>query len=238
MLALHGQTKSITYTASPLFKSPHRKHTHVSSRSLHACIERPNIESGSSSALLEPRPQHSHPTRGYEDVLDCVLKVFCTHCEPNYELPWAMTPQRQSTSSAFIIQGRRILTNAHSVEHHTSIMVKKRYSDTKYPAKVAAIGNECDIAQLHVENEEFWEDFEKQVGMRETRRAYLQPGPLPQLQDSVLVIGYPSPGNQISVTAGVSSRVEMQHYIHGQGELLAVQIDAAVRIIHSSCLIS
>lgn len=107
-------------------------------------------------------------------------------------------------------------------------MLKKRYSDTKYPARVVAIGNECDIALLEVDSEQFWEDFDEHVGMDDGRHAFLTPGPLPELQDPVLVIGYPSPGNQISVTAGVTSRVEMQNYVHGQGELLAVQIDAAV----------
>lgn len=139
-----------------------------------------------------------------------------------------MTAQRQTTSSAFIIKGRRILTNAHSVEHYTSVMVKKRYSDTKYKAEVVAIGNECDIALLEVKGKEFWDEFDQHVGLDDGRHPFLTPGPLPELQDPVLVIGYPSPGNQISVTAGVSSRVEMQHYVHGQGELLAVQIDAAV----------
>lgn len=176
--------------------------------------------------LINPHP----PAHAYEYVLDAVVKVFCTHCEPNYELPWAMTPQRHSTSSAFIIPGRRILTNAHSVEHHTSVRLKKRDSDTKYAAHVVAIGNECDIALLRVDSEEFWADFERQ----DSTTTSLTPGPLPQLQDSVLVIGYPSPGNQISVTAGVSSRVEMQHYVHGQGELLAVQIDAAVCLFPTS----
>lgn len=139
-----------------------------------------------------------------------------------------MTPQRHSTSSAFIIPGRKILTNAHSVEHYTSVLVKRRYSDTKYPAKVMAIGNECDIALLAVENEEFWQEIESHVARHVSRVPYLMAGELPRLQESVLVIGYPSPGNQISVTAGVASRVEMLDYVHGDGELLAVQIDAAV----------
>lgn len=168
-------------------------------------------------------------SRSYERVLDCVLKVFCTHCEPNYELPWAMTPQSTSTSSAFIIRGRHILTNAHSVEHHTSVKVKHRDSDTKYAATVVAIGIECDIALLKVEDEEFWSHFdEHSTNAKPNRAPYLTPGPLPHLQDSVFVVGYPSPGNQISVTAGVASRVEMQQYVHGQDELLTVQIDAAV----------
>lgn len=177
-------------------------------------------------SLLESNTPH----QSYEDVLNCVLKIFCTHCEPNYELPWAMTPQRTSTSSAFVIHGRRILTNAHSVEHHTSIKIKKRDSDKKYTASVVAIGNECDIALLKVDDDSFWNQFEEET---HDRVPYLTPGPLPQLQDPVLVVGYPSPGNQISVTAGVSSRVEMQHYVHGQGELLTVQIDAAVSLLAS-----
>eukprot|EP00178_Gracilaria_changii_P003773 TRINITY_DN156_c0_g2_i1.p1 TRINITY_DN156_c0_g2~~TRINITY_DN156_c0_g2_i1.p1 ORF type:complete len:548 (+),score=58.63 TRINITY_DN156_c0_g2_i1:348-1991(+) len=168
-----------------------------------------------------PQPSKRH---SIDFVLDSVLKVYCTHCEPNYELPWAMTAQRHSTASAFIISGRRILTNAHAVEHHTSVRLKKRYSDVRYHAKVVAIGNECDIALLQVDDEEFWDEFEE----CHDSKSLLYPGPLPELQDAVRVIGYPSPGNQISVTAGVCSRVEMQHYVHGQDELLAVQIDAAI----------
>lgn len=180
-----------------------------------------------SSAVTEARPNHSNlKKRSYDHVLDSVLKVYCSHCEPNYELPWSMTAQRHSTSSAFIIPGRRILTNAHSVEHHTSVRVKKRYSDIKYDAEVIAIGNECDIALLKVHDEYFWEEFEENHGTDQL----LYPGPLPELQDPVRVIGYPSPGNQISVTAGVCSRIEMQHYVYGQDELLAVQIDAAVSL--------
>lgn len=108
------------------------------------------------------------------------------------------------------------------------MLVKKRYNDTKHAAKVVAIGNECDIALLAVEDEEFWREFESHMEPYESRVPYLMPGELPQLQDPVLVVGYPSPGNQISVTAGVASRVEMLDYLHGEGELLAVQIDAAV----------
>jgi hypothetical protein len=56
--------------------------------------------------------------------------------------------QTYSTSSGFVISGRQILTNAHSVEHYTVVKVKKRGCDQKFIAKVLAIGNECDIALL------------------------------------------------------------------------------------------
>jgi hypothetical protein len=77
--------------------------------------------------------------------MDAVVKVFCVHTEPNFSLPWQRKRQYSSSSSGFIIGGRRVLTNAHSVEHHTQVKLKKRGSDTKYLATVLAIGNECDI---------------------------------------------------------------------------------------------
>lgn len=77
--------------------------------------------------------------------MDAVVKVFCVHTEPNFSLPWQRKRQYSSSSSGFIIKGRRVLTNAHSVEHHTQVKLKKRGSDTKYLATVLAIGTECDI---------------------------------------------------------------------------------------------
>jgi hypothetical protein len=41
--------------------------------------------------------------------------------------------------------GRRVLTNAHSMEHHTQVKMKKRGLDTKYLAIVLAIETKCDI---------------------------------------------------------------------------------------------
>lgn len=79
--------------------------------------------------------------------MDAVVKVFCVHTEPNFSLPWQRKRQYSSSSSGFVISGRRVLTNAHSVEHHTQVKLKKRGSDTKYLATVLAIGTECDIGK-------------------------------------------------------------------------------------------
>jgi len=48
-----------------------------------------------------------------------VLQIFCTHSEPNFSLPWQRKRQYSSTSSGFITDAKRILTNAHCVDHHT-----------------------------------------------------------------------------------------------------------------------
>lgn len=150
-------------------------------------------------------------------AMDAVVKVFCVHTEPNFSLPWQRKRQYSSSSSGFVIGGRRVLTNAHSVEHYTQVKVKKRGSDTKYLATVLAIGTECDIALLSVNDDEFWEGV-----------APVEFGELPALQDAVTVVGYPIGGDTISVTSGVVSRIEILSYVHGSTELLGLQIDAAI----------
>lgn len=149
--------------------------------------------------------------------MDAVVKVFCVHTEPNFSLPWQRKRQYSSSSSGFIVGGRRVLTNAHSVEHHTQVKVKKRGSDTKYLATVLSIGTECDIALLTVKDDEFWEGVSP-----------VEFGDLPALQDAVTVVGYPIGGDTISVTSGVVSRMEILSYVHGSTELLGLQIDAAI----------
>ncbi|KAI9078074.1 hypothetical protein K1719_039999 [Acacia pycnantha] len=149
--------------------------------------------------------------------MDAVVKVFCVHTKPNFSLPWQRRKQYSSSSSGFIIEGRRVLTNAHSVEHHTQVKLKKRGSDTKYIATVLAIGTECDIALLTVSDDEFWEGVSP-----------VEFGDLPALQDAVTVVGYPIGGDTISVTSGVVSRIEILSYVHGSTQLLGVQVDAAI----------
>ncbi|PSC74876.1 Protease Do-like 9 [Micractinium conductrix] len=152
-----------------------------------------------------------------DQLMEAVVKVFTVHSEPNFSLPWQRKRQYSSSGSGFAIAGRRLLTNAHCIDHHTQVKVKRRGSDTKYVAKVLAMGVECDIALLTVEDESFWEGL-----------VPVSFGGLPQLQDSVTVIGYPIGGDTMSVTSGVVSRIEVTGYAHGGAELLGIQVDAAI----------
>ncbi|KAL3523236.1 hypothetical protein ACH5RR_016070 [Cinchona calisaya] len=152
-----------------------------------------------------------------ELALDSVVKIFTVSSSPNYFLPWQNKSQRETMGSGFVITGRRILTNAHVVADYTFVLVRKHGSPTKYRAEVQAVGHECDLAILIVENEEFWEDMNP-----------LELGEIPYLQEAVAVVGYPQGGDNISVTKGVVSRVEPTQYVHGATQLLAIQIDAAI----------
>ncbi|PKA48877.1 Protease Do-like 9 [Apostasia shenzhenica] len=186
------------------------------------------------AAAGEPPPNWDQVAKAVPSM-DAVVKVFCVHTEPNFSLPWQRKRQYSSSSSGFVIGGRRVLTNAHSVEHHTQVKLKKRGSDTKYLATVLAIGTECDIGNMvsaaqrisslvstihyvyALGDDEFWNGVSP-----------VEFGTLPALQDAVAVVGYPIGGDTISVTSGVVSRMEILSYVHGSTELLGLQIDAAI----------
>jgi len=152
-----------------------------------------------------------------EHALDPVIKIYAVQTCPNYFLPWQMKPSSEMTGSGFAIEGRQIITNAHVVAGSTHVSVRKFGSPKKFTADIRAIGHDCDLAVLTVEDTSFWENLSP-----------LTFGDLPHLEDTVQVVGYPTGGDNISVTRGVVSRVEPQQYAHGFRSLLAIQIDAAI----------
>ena len=80
----------------------------------------------------------------------------------------------------FVISGRKIITNAHVVADHSFVLVRKHGSSIKHRAEVQAVGHECDLAILEIDNDKFWE------GMNP-----LELGDIPSMQDTVYVVGYP-----------------------------------------------
>ncbi|XP_027036479.1 protease Do-like 10, mitochondrial isoform X2 [Pocillopora damicornis] len=152
-----------------------------------------------------------------EKVLKSVVKLFVQISTPNYSMPWQMKRQQQVFGSGFVISRRRILTNGHVVAYQKSVRVRKHGDAKKYNAHVIHVGHECDIAMLGVTDETFWEDL-----------CPLEFGEIPALEEDVVCVGFPTGGDNISVTRGVVSRVEIQRYAHSAVELLAIQIDAAI----------
>jgi len=76
---------------------------------------------------------------------------------------------------------------------------------------VVAVGHAVDLAVLTVADESFW--------TQPTRMLPLAMGDIPQLQENVLVIGYPTGGDNTSVTSGVVSRVEVRLHRGARGML-------------------
>jgi hypothetical protein len=70
---------------------------------------------------------------------------------------------------------------------------------------------------LTVDDDEFWADM-----------APLELRGVPAMQSEVKVVGFPTGGDNVCVTAGVVSRIDRQQYSHGRTSLLAIQVDAAI----------
>lgn len=177
------------------------------------------------SGLLSPKRMRMEQRAGaygpeLSRSLKSVVKIFTTVANPNFSQPWQMQAQTKCTASGFAIsplQERRILTNAHAVANQVVVKVRKHGSAQKFNARVVAVGHECDIAMLTVEDDDFWHDMEP-----------LEMSGLPSMQSEVAVIGFPQGGDNVCITKGVVSRIDRQQYSHGRTSLLAIQVDAAI----------
>ncbi|MBN1765161.1 MAG: trypsin-like peptidase domain-containing protein [Sedimentisphaerales bacterium] len=136
----------------------------------------------------------------------------------DYTLPWKQESMRQGTGTGFIIEGRRILTNAHNVSNSKYVEVKKEGLARKYPARVAYIGHDCDLAIIQPMDPGFYDGT-----------VPLELGGIPRVNTTVSTIGFPVGGEHVSITEGVVSRVQMDAYSHtGADSHLVIQTDAAI----------
>lgn len=83
-----------------------------------------------------------------QSQLDAVVKVFCIMAKPDFASPWGRE-QEESYSTGLIVSGRKVLTTAHSVDHHTLVKLKKHNCDTMYTATMLAIAPECDLGMIY-----------------------------------------------------------------------------------------
>ncbi|MDG1478338.1 MAG: serine protease [Myxococcota bacterium] len=146
-----------------------------------------------------------------------VVRVFATTQSPDFDNPWQSLSPSSSTGSGVIIGPGRVLTGAHVVANATFLQVQKGANPDKMVARVEAICHDADLALLSVD------DARLMTGV--TPRGI---GEIPALRDRVSVVGYPVGGEEISITEGVVSRIEVQRYSHSQRRLLAVTVDAAI----------
>ena len=147
-----------------------------------------------------------------------VVQIINYAQHPNWVEPWRFSRVASGLGSGFVIEGNRIMTNAHVVSWSKQLVVHRHQDPKPYRAVVEFIGHDCDLAILKVEDEAFFEGIEP-----------LEIGELPVARSSVTTYGYPAGGRQISYTRGVISRIEMQRYAHIYNRsFLAVQTDAAI----------
>ena len=152
------------------------------------------------------------------EISKSLVRIEATSQEPNYKTPWSPGDVTSGVGAGFVVDGKRIMTNAHVVSNARFLTVSKEGDPNPYLAQVLHIAHDCDLALLGVENPDFFNGT-----------APLEFGGIPQIESVVSAYGYPVGGTRLSVTRGIVSRIDFQSYSHsGMDSHLAIQIDAAI----------
>ncbi len=152
-----------------------------------------------------------------EQLSKSVVKIFTTSNSPDLSEPWKKQAAQESSGTGVVIEGKRILTNAHVVNHAANIRVQPDRSGDQLHATVESIAPDIDLAVLKLVDESFFD----------THSPLPRAKALPRTRDQVLVAGYPTGGETLSTTGGIVSRIEYTQYYFGRAGL-RIQIDAAV----------
>jgi S1-C subfamily serine protease len=150
-------------------------------------------------------------------IENSVVKVFSTIRRPDPFKPWTKAAPQNVTGSGVVIEGHRILTNAHVVGYASQVEIQASQSGDKLPATVVAVARGMDLALLKLDDESFFD----------THPALPRASVLPDVRDAVFAYGYPLGGNSLSITKGIVSRVEFVPYSFGNAGL-RIQTDAPI----------
>ncbi len=152
-----------------------------------------------------------------DTVRPSVVKVHTTKRLPHPFQPWTKQAPQNVTGSGVVIDGERILTNAHVVSFSREIYVQGYQSADRVEAKVIAIAPGMDLAIIEPADKAFFKD----------RPPLPLAEGLPKLKETVNAYGYPTGGQELSVTEGIISRVEVAAY-RANTVGLRIQVDAAL----------
>ncbi|HEY4340222.1 MAG TPA: trypsin-like peptidase domain-containing protein [Steroidobacteraceae bacterium] len=148
---------------------------------------------------------------------NAVVKVFATLRLPDPYRPWAKQGPQDITASGVVIEGHRILTNAHAVLYASQVQIQGTGSGDKISATVEAVAPGIDLAVLKLDDDSFFA----------THAPLARASALPQIKDAVLAYGFPTGGTSLSITKGIVSRIEFVPYNYPTSGL-RIQIDAAI----------
>jgi S1-C subfamily serine protease len=146
-----------------------------------------------------------------------VVKIFSTMRYPDPFKPWTKQAPSEATASGVVIEGKRILTNAHAVLYASQVQIQANAAGDKVSATVLAIAPGIDLAVLQLDDPTFFD----------THPPVARASRLPQIKDPVLAYGFPAGGASLSITKGIVSRIEFAAYNYPVSGL-RIQIDAAI----------
>ena len=150
-------------------------------------------------------------------VENSVVKVFSTVRYPDFFKPWTKQSPSEVSASGVVIEGKRILSNAHVVLYSSQVQIQANQAGDKISATVEALAPGIDLAVLKLDDESFFDSHPPLPRAKE----------LPDNKDVVMAFGFPAGGTSLSITKGIVSRIEFTRYnfpVSG----LRIQIDAAI----------
>lgn len=190
----------------------------VAASSLLASAQEPLPAGAAPMAAPVPVPAqvaHSEPIPA--NLENSVVKVFSTLRRPDPFKPWGKAAPIEVTGSGVVIEGNRILTNAHVVGYASQVQIQASQAGDKVSATVVAVARDMDLAILKLDDESFFA----------THPPLARATALPNVRDQVFAYGYPTGGASLSITKGIVSRIEFTSYsLDTSG--LRIQIDAAI----------
>jgi S1-C subfamily serine protease len=169
----------------------------------------------------EPPPAQTADTARVDPKLDpiekSVVKIFTTVRHPDYFKPWTKQSPTSLVGSGVVIEGKRILSNAHIVLYASQVQVQANEAGDKISGSVVGISPEIDLAVIKLDDESFFDSHPPLARAKE----------LPGVKDAVTVYGFPTGGSSMSITKGIVSRIEFTKYNYGAMGL-RIQVDAAI----------
>src|SRR6202790_3252947 len=175
------------------------------------------IVSGAAPGAGALAAQHAADAAQAPALENSVVKIFSTMRYPDPFKPWTKQAPGDGTASGVVIEGKRILTNAHVVLYATQVQIQANAAGDKLPATVLAVAPGIDLAVLQLDDPTFFE----------THPAMARANKLPHIKDAVLAYGFPTGGNSLSITKGIVSRIEFVSYNYPVSGL-RIQVDAAI----------
>jgi len=178
----------------------------------------PGVQAKPSATAQAVIPVPVPPPKPNGPIQKSLVRITSTEVSPDYRAPWNAGTLARGVGAGFVIEGNRIMTNAHVVSNSRYLTVERDGDPNKYPAKVKFVAHDCDLALITVDAPNFYKDM-----------VPLKFGGIPELESTVSAYGYPIGGERMSVTTGIVSRIDFQLYTHSSIDShLAIQISAQI----------
>lgn len=153
-----------------------------------------------------------------DEYVNSVFKVLVKTKEYDHSRPWHPPLQSSHHGTGFAVKydGEVFLvTNAHVATQQGSMKVQLSDSHKTYKAKTILSEHACDLAILKVDDPEFHQQIKP-----------LDLGTLVRRQQELTIHGFPIGGDELCITDGKVSRVELDSYCESGVNLLSAQVTA------------